>query len=491
MSFFYDGHPRLAFFFANPNHEGSLYLMAAFVFLAGAAWLLRRRHAWQVACGLSCGLCAAASLLLLALTYSRGAYVAFFALTLAGGACSLWRERRLDPHEPKWRSLRHFWLPAAFLLMLLLLPGGGKRIGTMASPREDLSIANRLYLWRGGTVYLAHNWLRGLETHYGQPARGYTVWLQPVGKNEAYRTFVSDVLTSAICHGLPRYGLTLALQLWGFLALFSLWRKRGRPELLWLLCAPASFLLCGVFNTCTDEAFLRICFLSLMAAVWGAVLWSTLRQKHPSLLRHGLCAFGMSALFCVALFCAGVLSEQLMPYRLYPLPNDSREIPSKITLTPRKVTACRRVLFFADALDDSVRTLLLPLASQGVPVEAIQCEGGVDSLEEVRDELTADGPLKNAVVVACGLNAPNTVCAALGALPQAPQNSSAIFCGLEMNHPLPELTPQLDKLPIPAFVLPAEAADTFPPSEENQLLDATTREAFAAENWKRGGRNGQ
>ncbi len=484
MSFFYDGHPRLAFFFANPNHEGSLYLMAAFVFLAGAAWLLRQRHAWQVACGLFCGLCAAASLLLLALTYSRGAYVAFFTLSLAGGACLLWRERHLGPRGPGWRSLRHFWLPAAFLMTLCLVPGGGKRMGTMASPREDLSIANRLYLWRGGTVYLAHNWLRGLETHYGQPAGGYTVWLQPVEKNEGYRTFVSDVLTNAVCQGLPRYGLTLALQLWGFLALFSLWRKRGRPELLWLLCAPASFLLCGLFNTCTDEFVLRICFLLAMAAVWGAVLWNTLRHKQPRLLRQGLWSLGMSALFCTALYCAGILSERLMPYRVNPLPNDSREIPSKITLTPRNAAGKRRVLFFADALGEYVRTFLLPLASQGIPVEAIQCEGGVDSLEELREELTAAGPLKDAVVVACGLNAPNAVCAALSVLPQAPQNASAIFCGLEMNHPIPELAPQLDKLPIPAFTLPAETADTFPSSEENQLLDAIIREARIPEDGK-------
>lgn len=393
MSYFYDGHSRLALFLANPNHDGCLHVLAVFVLLAFAAYLLRRKRTMHLVCGLICGIGTMAAASFVALTYSRGSYVSLLVVSLAASVGTVWRNRRHSPCGGLVHYLRNFWLPAAFLLLVLCaLPGGGRRMATMASPAADLSIANRLHLWRGGAVVLAHNWLHGLGADCPQPARGYSLWLQPAEKHEVYRTFVSDVLTNSVRLGLPIYGLLLAWCLWGCLALLNLWYRCGRAELLWLLCSVAAFLLCGVFNTCTDETLLRNLFLTLMAAVWCIVTRARLLQGQTHLLRHGLQALCLSAIFCIGLYEAGLLAERLMPYQASPLPGDSRDHLSEITLAPRQTTASRRVLFFADNLEEHARTLLVPLASRGVYVQAVRCAGGVDSIDELRRQIADDGP---------------------------------------------------------------------------------------------------
>lgn len=158
MSYFYDGHSRLALFFANPNHDGCLHVLAVFVLLAFAAYLLRRKRTLHLVCGLFCVIGAMAAAAFVALTYSRGSYVSLLVVSLAASAGTVWRERRHSLCAGLVHYLRHFWLPAAFLLLVLCaIPGGGRRMATMASPAADLSIANRLCLWRGGTVVLARN----------------------------------------------------------------------------------------------------------------------------------------------------------------------------------------------------------------------------------------------------------------------------------------------------------------------------------------------
>ncbi|MCQ2403552.1 MAG: O-antigen ligase family protein [Lentisphaeria bacterium] len=479
--YYYDGNLRLALFFANPNYEGALYTAFAFVFLALVAFCLRRRHWCGIAVGLFFGGCAALSVVLLALTYSRGSYVAFGGVSLAAAICGWWRERR---------RVLHFWLPVAFLLLVLCVPSGGKRVGSIASPREDLSIANRLTLWRGGTIVLTHHWLTGLGADCVSPAHGYTVWLQPLEKNEIYRAFISDVVTTAVCRGLPVTGAIFTVMLWLFLGVFDIWRKSGRMDVLWMLCAPVAFLVCGIFNTCCSEPILVECFIALNLILAVMLVIAKCRHCPTHLLRNAIVACAVSALGCVTLFAIGVVTEQTAPWTVAPIPVDGQELPSRICLTPRKCTVVlREVLFFSDNVEGCARSALLPLASHGVRVQAFPCDGGTECLETLKAQLTEAGGLADGVVVVGhGFNAANAVCGALQSLEETPRNVRAVFWQIDMHHPVRELAPQPQKLNIPAMFFSDDGSASewserqeddvrFFPCDETMFLKVVAEEA--------------
>ena len=154
--FHYEGQSRLAFFFANPNHEACLYTLFAFTFLAVTSFSARHgKSIWRVPTVIGL-LLSFASQFCLILTYSRGGYVAFGFASLVAAFCVL-TEKQVY-RSAKEKSAKRWWqlpvaLPIIFLAIIILVtPQCARRLASISSLQKDPSISHRLLLWKGGAA---------------------------------------------------------------------------------------------------------------------------------------------------------------------------------------------------------------------------------------------------------------------------------------------------------------------------------------------------
>ena len=244
------GLPRLALWFDNPNKAAVLFGFLALIFVWTALCAHRRRTAVLLG-GLSLlSWCA------LALTFSRGALVAFFVGQLP--ILFVCRRRLCRP------------LPIAAAVLMLALAGVAVACrGPVRPPSADASVGNRLELWAAAPRMMADAWGGwGIGTA-GDVYRG---WYQPLSFHERYRTLVSSHLTwltelgvggrIAYCTGwLLVLGLC-AIRL----------RRRGDPLPLavWL-----AFAVAATFSSVAESAVLWL----VPAATAVPVLWDVVRCR--------------------------------------------------------------------------------------------------------------------------------------------------------------------------------------------------------------------
>ena len=175
--FFYRGVPRWDFGLENPNKTA---VLLAFLLLLFLAMILRTCRRWILWCCIALAIPFGYAFVH---TFSRGGFVAL----LAGAAVvfmGLWHQME-----------RRRWIP--LLLMAVMLTCNAVWIGfagrlTASVPSADMSVGNRLIVWRAVPDMMADapgGW------GGGNAGTAFMGWYQPLSRHERYRTLVNSHFT--------------------------------------------------------------------------------------------------------------------------------------------------------------------------------------------------------------------------------------------------------------------------------------------------------
>ena len=470
LTCFYQGHERLALWFGNPNYTGAWLVMLA-VASGCLFWCLRRRI-W-----LGAAFTAAVSFPLyvaVGMTYSRGAYLGVAAalggLALLRGFGS-WKNRRAPHANSLATRVGAAWLPLAFFLATLCcLPSGGKRLDSIRDMDEDLSVAHRFYLWRGGTMMISQYPLHGVGE---KPGKLYSLFYQPLGKEENYQTLLNDFLTLAAAFGLPIAGgiLTLAL-LPVFLAL-ALWRKYDDELALQLAAALGGYLLVGQFNTCLRSTTVQYTYIFFSAMILLRGGWRLFQHlgKTPGETANGRpkvsgMVFGLVALapltalaVCGVVYALGRHFSSQWYYSTTPGVLECRDADS-FRLHPR-IPNGKCLAWFTEMPQKALRTELLPLVERGYEIHVWKNAGGLDGIQTmagVLQEFAAEIPGQAWMVVATG-NAANAALAAVTGLPPEKQPDGVLLDHALLRHPFPQLALEGLTWERPIMLIPLDNPD--------------------------------
>ncbi len=375
----WQGQERLSLWLENPNVAcawlAMLAMLAIGAFLAVQECHWRSRTRWLFGVVL---LCIVAFIFLLAgFTYSRGGYVAIFTGCMMAGVL---QGRRCRGCWPRLRPL----MPGFLFIGILtgMVPAGAGRLAAVGDT-GDLSIQNRLAVWRGAAM-LTHEYpLHGVGE---RPGRLYTVFYQPLGKNEFYNGMVGDFQTIASSYGLPLATGLLALLLSTVFWALATWWKRNEVLLLWMSAAIGVYLLAGVFTSCYVAPTVRWTLFVITVVTCG---WAWRKGSAPRcFLRPCMAGLGTALVMAFLMWGVGGILQGRLPYRMTPGPQEAI-VPNECFFTPRKpVGMCILLLYehqeFAAQMDweRMLRRKALPLAENGyrilmVPVSAKITEEGM------------------------------------------------------------------------------------------------------------------
>jgi hypothetical protein len=203
VDYFFADHRRWVGWFENPNHFSAwLALMAPWLWaLTRWSWTHARtksRCAW-LAFGASY-IADVAVLIALAVTYSRGGWVAWIAAALVWmGVIRVWRSKA----EAIGMGLRALFAAGAIFYF-----SAHERLDP-AGWAQDRSVGNRLELWQGAMHMMADRPWTGWGA--GQSGWVYCEAYQPVEREEIYRTCVNSYLTLGAERGLWFFMLLVGL----------------------------------------------------------------------------------------------------------------------------------------------------------------------------------------------------------------------------------------------------------------------------------------
>ncbi|WP_342750769.1 O-antigen ligase family protein [Termitidicoccus mucosus] len=204
--YFYNGHLRWSVYWGNPNFM-ACFFSCALVWL----WLVELRWARSNRLGLRIGglallygleLC---SWFVLVKTYSRGGLLAalcallcFFTVVKQGN----------------WNGLRRKGLNlivrVGLILFICVFTGFAGRVspGYLA---QDMSVSNRLELWRGGLAMIWDSPFAGWG--FKQGGMAYVNWYQSIEQTVRPTSFVNGYLELTVNHGVPALFLSLSVLL--------------------------------------------------------------------------------------------------------------------------------------------------------------------------------------------------------------------------------------------------------------------------------------
>lgn len=233
MAYYFHGMPRLQWPFDSPNK------LAAFIVLLLPFVIVFVHELWRgdgrrrmARIGMAVGvLCATVGTVALVATYSRGGYVAF-AVGLTALACVGHRKAA-------------FVAGGLFAIVLKFLPHAAERAVAL-NAMQDMSIRNRLVLWKSVCEMCVDNPLLGIGRSVGEI---YMAWYQPLERTQVYQTAVSDYLTLGARHGLPALLLCVTAIAFVVVGLFRRTRRMKSPFSSALAAGVLSYAVASVFST--------------------------------------------------------------------------------------------------------------------------------------------------------------------------------------------------------------------------------------------------
>jgi hypothetical protein len=381
MSWFtFDGIGRWQWPFPSPNQLGAVVAMGMAACVPLVAWL---RPRWPIrALLLGAGAAWVAGCVALAMTYSRGAWAALIAALVAAMVMRVLTRRA------------GLLLAFSFLAIAAAVPSGAKRLGTIARFPDDMSITNRLLVWRGAAAMAADRPLIGVGIGRFGPI--YEAWYQPLSQTTSYRSAINGPLTVAAEAGLPA--------LWAYLVLLGLplaaagMAVRGRllqPVAVAvagaLVGAQVAFLVAGVFTYLLDLPMIH----ALAVADWGlliVVLGMSVGRNRQLWSRAALAVTTIATVFTLGVAGAGRCCGTACEARV--APQDSRWAAGSV-IHPRSAAQIGRALFLGSReaqTATTARRFVRPLAAAGFAVEWLDTQGPLStSIASARDHVPASG----------------------------------------------------------------------------------------------------
>ncbi len=452
MPFFFEGHQRLSLWYFSPNHCAVVLAAGIMLLCAMICWPKGNGVFSQILrfFGVFLCLCLMAAL---ALTYCRGAYLSFFTVSLATALLSLrgkgFGRKDIQSHDnihavdSSSRFARYFMLllPIVFLIIILCVPAGARRIDSIADA-SDRSIIHRLYLWRGGTVLIAQNPMHGVGDG---PGRLYSLWLQPTNVNEQYHGLISDSLTLGATYGVG--AMTLYIFVLAFFCLLgiAIWQTGRNRECLYLGGVFASILICGIFNCGYMLKALHV--IAAISAAWIVVAFLVNRKYAKGFLCSSLLySLIFSAIASLAIVISGYCFQRRVPWLI----NGGMRVPLQISgfgelaLTPSRIQPSCRLMLFTERVTDRIRPIALPLCERGVAVTLVQIEGRIGEKDAISAKIAewlgnGDSSMPS-FILADSMNVSNIVYVALASLPVDCQPKSALFFDIIKGHPFKEMS---------------------------------------------------
>ena len=366
--FVFNGSERWQGWWGTPNMAGAV--VAPFILLLIGSmvwtWTTRVKKVSWLRIGISALLALEIFVLLflLALTYSRGAWIAFAVGSLV----------MISSSGPVRKSL--IVALACFGLMLLFLPSGLKRVGSYVEVERDLSIANRLKLWTGAFQMMADHPLSGVGAdQFGNVfERDY----QTLGHTAKNSTAVSDYLTFGAEHGLVLLGVSVGVLLFLVGQAYRGGRHNNSVLQLSLVSALISIMVVSAFSTLwfvrENQWLFAFIIIALVAYEFRHLYregnWR--RQFLIDLKRMGT-SVGMA---CIVLTALAMASLWLLPTRSFGLKAEiSESDPLEVHIfEPRWKVAKGVIVYFSDIDEDSAllgHSTLRPLSALGWDVVAV------------------------------------------------------------------------------------------------------------------------
>jgi hypothetical protein len=358
VSYQFLDHPRLTLLFETPNQCGAVLGMAACLasgMFSQLHFLKPERRRWigSILCLLILVLFS-----LIAITYSRGSYVAVISALLALIGINRIHRRRAAG------------LLVAFLLIVTLAPMGPHRIATFAMPAQDNSIANRFALWKGAAAMAWDNFPYGVGfTNFREQ---FTAWYQASDRFQLYTTGVSDYATIAACGGLLLLFFYLSIL---FAALFlgsRQIRAEGDPLIVGLIASLISYLVASASSTLILSPNISVVAGAILVVIASIACWRAFRLKTPlapALLWSTIASVG--AVLIVA--AVGWAEAAKIPSKLQPLePLGLQKQPRLVRIAPRGPAVRATVFLINDRWFPELdgRSVLRPMAAAGFDIVA-------------------------------------------------------------------------------------------------------------------------
>ena len=354
----YLGNERLQFFFFSPNVCAAFLVITALLTAGAFLFAVKNKWTWQRIWAGLFGLAFFLQLVMIAITYSRGGYVACFAALIAAAVFC----------QSRWGWV----LPVLFLAVLLFTGSGASRVKSMGDV-EDGSIRNRLLLWHYGTGVIADHWLVGTP----EPGEYYTRYYQPLWLNEKYYSLINDYLTIAAKYGVLALFALLTVLFLLFQYGFRLYLTTRNELLLYALAAQAGYMISGSFTTCyrfpSILILLGILFLILAVFLIQGIVTKKFRRNRFDFWPAPV----LAALCCVVLLVYGAAVNASLPYSWRSMPGEREAV----ILTPRHPP---RGTFVVLASADDFRSAVRPLVERGYVAIALLMEKGFGELPLAR-----------------------------------------------------------------------------------------------------------
>ena len=461
QAYHYLGNLRLQLWFDSPNHCAAFLVMTIMLSVGILLFFVSKDNKphkvfWALMFCVIFGQEA-----LLALTYSRGGYIALLAaLPLMWLFC---RRKRLLVFN------------LVFLSILLVTANGIDRVQSVVAT-GDGSIKHRLLLWEGGLSIIWNNPVAGVGP--ASVGKIYTAWYQPLWLNEAYKTLVNDYLTIAAAYGIFALLAYLALVLAGLWMGFRLWRDTKNPILLSVLGAIIAYLTAAIFTTfyCQWKVYWLFCllFFVLAATIAHAIRRCQLKISFRDFLIPCGCAVSM----CAVMLLVGFIHERGVPYNFKTSVCKVGKTQLDLTKAFPKtsVNALVLVLYSSETSSDveAMRLLGRPLLDKGYAVVSAGVDSGMEGLAcaEYALKVASEEAKRNGsqlLVVGQGDGGKHAMLVA--SKPSCPPLKAVVAIGSPASWPFDELSPeaQIKGLKAPLLLIHDRQDKNFPQSESESL----------------------
>lgn len=275
--------PRLQLLFDSPNKLAAFLNLILPLFMISVCYLWAQKDKLQRMLAVMLMLLVLLGEFLLVKTYSRGGYIAF-----SVGLVSLFIFgcRRCA-----------FLFGGLFMLMIAVVPKASIRAVSF-SMTQDLSILNRLVLWKSVCEICVDNPLSGVWRSVGEV---FTAWYQPMERTQVYLTAVNDYLTIGAQYGLPVLMLWLSVIFVVVIGLARMARHKKTRLGTAVVVGLVSYSIAAVFSTFYTTLLLSVSFVFLLI-VGGVVLMLNGDIKNGRVLLHSIV---LSVMICLVICVIG------------------------------------------------------------------------------------------------------------------------------------------------------------------------------------------
>ena len=458
--FQYLGNARLQLWFTSPNICASFLSMT--ILLSAGFFLCcidRKTSLFRITASVV-GCAVIAQQVLLALTYSRGGYLALcLALSFT---CFFCRKKRV------------LVFLLSFMVILLFTANGLDRVQSISATGEG-SVRNRLFLWNGGTCIIANHWLSGI----GSPENAgnlYTSWYQPLWLNENYVGLISDYLNIAVSYGIFALFAYLSAILTIILLGLKLWLITKNKILLFTLGAITAYLFSAIFSTFYLSYEVYRLFAIMLIGVAAFIAWSLYTKQFMPHRIHLAAPILCSAALCLALLSYGFILNSRISYVYNSIIyQDSGKSVQACKATPKAVPKATIVYLFCSdrmTLEKEARLTIRPLLARNYVVIAAGVDSGLEGLAQTEILLKKIASENgNTPLILMGQSDGAKQAILIASKADAPKLSAVIALGTPANWPFDELSPDLHihRLKAPLLLIHGQRDQSYSYTESETL----------------------